>query len=454
MASAFFSDLLSTIADRGRSLLGRLEWPIDLSQKSFDVAGLCAALLSGRGEASGIAIAREALDRYEHLTPNEKVDFFDVLATKYGPDHEAVRRSIDRLSTNPGPDAETELHFAAEPLRQELFRRLNRAPGGTQAIVRMREDLLDFKRSSPELATVDRCLSHLLASWFNRGFLVLRRIEWSSPAIVLEKIIRYEAVHEIRDWDDLRRRIDPIDRRCYAFFHPALVDEPLIFVEVALMETMPSAIAPLLAETRAIASPDKARTAVFYSKSNCQKGLQGISFGSFLIKQVVEELRRELPKLETFVTLSPVPGFIRWINSSDAAEAGVDGGLVSRLNDPAWAADSSRAEALRKPIEALAAEYFLHAKTGSGRTLDSVARFHLGNGARLERINWLGDVSLKALREGGGLMVNYLYDLDAIEANHEAYANHGTIAVSTAVKRLARPAHARLQLPGGSSNKQ
>ncbi len=452
MANAFFSDLLSTIADRGRLLLGRLEWPIDLSQKSIGVAELCEALLSGRGEASGVAIARETLERYSRLNPDQKIEFFGVLASKYGPDREVLRRAISAFATSPGPETETELHFATEPLRQELFRRLNRAPGGTQAIVRMREDLLDFRRSNPELGTVDRCMSHLLASWFNRGFLVLRRIDWSTPAIILEKIIRYEAVHEIRDWDDLRRRIDSIDRRCYAFFHPALVDEPLIFVEVALIEAMPSAIAPLLAETRPIAPPGKARTAVFYSISNCQQGLQGISFGNFLIKQVVEELRRELPKLETFVTLSPVPGFMRWIKSDAGMAAGADEALVATLGDPGWAANPSTAEPLRKSVEMLAAEYFLHGKVKNGRSVDSVARFHLGNGASLERINWLGDSSLKALREGAGLMVNYLYDLDAIEANHEAYANDGAVVASPAVKRMARPARPRLQLPGGSSN--
>ena len=450
MANALFSDLLSTIADRGRSLLGRLEWPADAAAKSNDVATLCDALLSGRGEASGVALAQEALDRYARLTPDEKIAFFHVLATRYGPDPESLKRAIAAWRDKPGADTESNLHFNAEPRRQELFRRLNRAPGGTAALVRMREDLLDFKKQHPELAIVDRCMSHLLSSWFNRGFLVLRRIDWSTPANVLEKIIRYEAVHEIRDWDDLRRRIDPADRRCYAFFHPALTDEPLIFVEVALTEAIPAAIAPLLAETRAIAAPTRAKTAVFYSISNCQRGLQGISFGNFLIKQVVEELRRELAGLETFVTLSPVPGFMRWLKA--AGPEVVEPDLLARIADPALAADPARAEALRKPVEALAAEYFLHGKGKDGRVADSVARFHLGNGARLERINFLGDASLKALRDGAGLMVNYLYDRDAIEANHEAYANLGSVVASNAVKRMVKPAKGRLQVPASSSS--
>jgi len=452
MANAFFSDLLSTIADQGRLLLGRLDWSIGSAHPAGGLSELCEALVSGRGEASGIAIAREALERYRRLSDPEKIDFFMSVAKDFGPAPEALRRAVEAWRSQPDPDTAGALHFAAEPRCQELFRRLNRAPGGTDALVRMREALLEFKRETPGLAIVDRSLSHLLASWFNRGFLVLRRIDWSTPANVLEKIIRYEAVHAIRGWDDLRRRIDPVDRRCYAFFHPALVDEPLIFVEVALTDAMPGAIAPLLAESRDVAAPDKARTAVFYSISNCQQGLQGISFGNFLIKQVVEELRRELPKVDSFVTLSPVPGFMRWLRSEAGMEAAGEPSIVETLADSTWALDAARAEALRKPVEALAADYFLNAKGRDGRSADSVARFHLGNGARLERVNWLGDLSENALRDGAGLMVNYLYDLDAIEANHEAYANFGVVAASTAVKRMARPARPRLQLPAGSSN--
>ncbi len=451
MATAFFSDLLSSIADRGRSLLNKFDWPIDVAHKAGDMADLCEALLSGRGEASGVAIAHETLERYRRLAPDEKIAFFALLADAYGPDRAALDQALDAWRADPNPDSESNLHFAAEPRREELFRRLNLAPGGTAALVRMREDLIDLEPAHPEFAPVDRGLAHLLASWFNRGFLVLRRIDWSTPANVLDKIIRYEAVHEIRDWDDLRRRIDPIDRRCYAFFHPALLDEPLIFVEVALTETTPAAIAPVLAETRDVAPAAKARTAVFYSISNCQRGLRGISFGNFLIKQVVEELRRELPKLETFVTLSPVPSFARWLKSEAAMEAGADQALLDTLADLSWAADPERAEALRRRLEMLATDYFLKGKARDGRPVDSVARFHLGNGARLERINWLGDSSPKALREGVGLMVNYLYDLDAIEANHEAYANLGAVAASAGVKRMAKPARPRLQLPVGSS---
>src|SRR5438874_1450695 len=223
--------------------------------------------------------------------------------------------------------------------RQELFRRLNLAPGGTAALVRMREQLLDALDDRADRAAVDSAFIHLFSSWFNRGFLVLRRIDWSSPAIVLEKIIRYEAVHRIRGWDDLRRRIDPPDRRCYAFFHPALVDDPLIFVEVALTSEIPSAIAPILTVQRDVIGPDKANTAVFYSISNCQRGLAGVSFGNFLIKQVVEEIARENSRLSTFVTLSPVAGLAEWLKRERADEAskvlnGADRAALASLDIP------------------------------------------------------------------------------------------------------------------------
>src|ERR1700728_4559052 len=288
-SNAFFSDLLASISERGRTLLRRAGSSDD-KQDASELLQLCEALLSGRGEASGTAMAREVLDRYHHLDEAGRLSFFGDLARNYGPDRERLAHAIETGRAQPNDDDASDLHLASEPRRQELIRRLNRAPGGTSGLVAMRADLLDLMKDDKNLAALDRDVVHLLASWFNRGFLVLRRIDWSTPANILEKIIRYEAVHESRDWDDLRRRIDPIDRRCYAFFHPALVDEPLIFVEVALTEAIPGAIAPLLAEDRQLVAIERARTAVFYSISNTQRGLGGISFGSFLIKQVVEAL--------------------------------------------------------------------------------------------------------------------------------------------------------------------
>jgi malonyl-CoA decarboxylase len=445
MSNDFFSDLLASISERGRTLLRLGPASVDPKQNASDLIELCGELLSGRGEASGTVIARGVLDRYRSLDEAGRLRFFEALAQNYGPDAAKVEKAIAAWRAAPSGDGAGELHFASEPQRQELFRRLNRAPNATSELVKMRADLLDLMSSNKDLAAVDRDVVHLLASWFNRGFLVLRRIDWSTPAIILEKVIKYEAVHEIHDWDDLRRRIDPVDRRCYAFFHPALVDEPLIFVEVALTETIPGAIAPLLAEDRAPVAIDRARTAVFYSISNCQRGLGGISFGNFLIKQVVEELRRELPKLDTFVTLSPVPGFMKWLKRTpDLAVTEEDRALLELMESPDWINDAPLAAQLRAVIEPLAAHYFLKAKTPRGGPVDSVARFHLGNGARLERIDWLGDVSPKGLRESAGLMVNYLYRLDDIEKNHEAYADHYEIAASSAVKKLLKTEGRRL----------
>src|SRR3981189_1293842 len=437
-SNAFFSDLLASISERGRTLLRRGGLS-DAKQDASDLIELCEALLSGRGEASATAMAREVLDRYHDLDEAGRISFFETLAQGYGPDQEKLQQAIDTWRNAPTEDSASDLHFASEPRRQELFRRLQRAPGATSELVTMRADLLDAKSGHKDLAALDRDVVHLLSSWFNRGFLVLRRIDWSTPAIILEKIIRYEAVHEIRDWNDLRRRIDPADRRCYAFFHPALVDEPLIFVEVALTESIPGAIAPLLAEDRRPVAIERARTAVFYSISNTQRGLGGISFGSFLIKQVVEELRRELPKLDTFITLSPVPGFMNWLKQAeDVPVSGEERTLLENLDKPDWFEDAELTAQLRGVLEPLAAHYFLKARTAKGRLIASVPRFHIGNGALLERIDWPGDLSPKGLRESAGIMVNYLYRLDDIEKNHEAYANQGEIAASSAVKKLLK----------------
>jgi malonyl-CoA decarboxylase len=340
--------------------------------------------------------------------------------------------------------------------------------------VAMRRDLLRQLEAEPALNAVDADLRRLLDSWFNRGFLVLRRIDWQTPAAILEKIIAYEQVHEMRGWDDLRRRLHPTDRRCFAFFHPALVDEPVIFVEVALTREIPQTISSVLNEQPKSDNEAEPTTAVFYSISNCQEGLKGISFGNFLIKQVVEDLRAELPRLARFATLSPVPGFRRWLErrlAGGGAEAGrgllreeeriallaAAGGsgdvqedaattVLELLRRPRWWEDATAAEALSAPLTRLCAEYLTASdgppEGGGGPRgpADPVARFHLGNGARLERVNWLGNASARGMRESCGLMVNYLYDPEAIEANHEAFVRHGTVARSVGVDALLAPA--------------
>ena len=438
MSGNFISELLQSITDRGRELLAKARGTEDVS--ALGLARLAGELLTRRGEATGVALAEDVLTRYGQLSADGRRDFLIQLAKEFGPDRAGLERAIDAYRQEPSEVNALLLHEAAEPRRQEVIRRLNQAPGGTAALVHMREDLFVSERARPELKALDADFRHLFSSWFNRGFLVLRRIDWTTPANILEKIIRYEAVHEIQNWDDLRRRIEPSDRRCFAFFHPRLGDEPLIFVEVALTQTMPDAIAPLLASERPIIKGTQANTAVFYSISNCQEGLRGISFGHFLIKQVVEELRREWPKLSTFVTLSPVPDFARWLDGELVNETSIlPADLRQTLAPLKGGSQTPPTELLRKPLLAAAALYFTQGKTAKGGgPRDSVARFHLGNGARLERINWHGDLSKKGLAQAHGLMVNYLYELDDIEANHEAFADRGEIITSGEVRQLLK----------------
>lgn len=442
MNTSFFGELLQTIAERGRSLISRRsrrEAPKSVAKTIVDD---CEALLSGRGEASGTALASDILDQYAELTTGPRIAFFEALAERFGPNRKRLETAIAAWRTNPTDAAASEIHIAAEPRRLELFRRLNLAPGGTAALVRMREELLDTLERRPDLVPVNADFIHLFTSWFNRGFLVLRRIDWSTPAVILEKIIRYEAVHKINSWDDLRSRIDPPDRCCYAFFHPALVDEPLIFVEVALTREIPDAIAPILAADRATLDPERATTAVFYSISNCQRGLAGVSFGHFLIKQVVEEISRQRNKLSTFVTLSPAPDFAGWLSrerkkESSRAISESDRAALNDLDQPQWWQSQTARETVREPLLRAATWYFLHARNARDTPVDAVARFHLGNGARLEQLDFLGDSSEKGIAQSCGLMVNYRYDIDDIEKNHEAYAEGHAVIASSAVKRLA-----------------
>ena len=442
--TSFFGDMLQSIAERGRALIERTRDRREAAeQRSANLAHLCEDLLSGRGEASGVALAREILSRYGGLKTGPRIAFFEALATRFGPDRAKLSAAATAWLNSPSDVTASSVHRASEPRRLELFRRLNLAPGGTAALVRMREQLMDAVEHRDDLAVIDDDFLHLFSSWFNRGFLVLRKIDWSTPASLLEKIIRYEAVHAIRDWNDLRARIDSPDRRCYAFFHPALIDEPLIFVEVALTRGIPAAIDPILSAKRERIEPERATTAVFYSISNCQRGLAGVSFGHFLIKQVVEEISREIPRLSIFVTLSPAPNFAEWLKRERAAEASIalseeDRAALEALDRTDWWRDEERAEMVREPLLRAAAWYYLRARTPRGTPLDSVARFHLGNGARLERLNLTADTSERALRQSHGLMVNYLYDLEHIEKNHEAYAQQHAVVAASAVTRLVR----------------
>lgn len=456
--TSFFGDMLLTIADRGRRFLSFGPQRETRGDPLGSIEVQCEALLTSRGEASGMALAKDILDRWQAFDSEKQRDFMRMLVARFGPRSERLEAAIDAYRANQSPKALLELHHAAEPRRQELIRRLNLAPNGIATLVRMREVLLGLKAKDPGLAAVDADFAHLFGSWFNRGFLVLRPISWSTPADILEKIIRYEAVHHIGGWDELRRRLAPEDRRCFAFFHPQLIDEPLIFVEVALTREIPPGIGDLLREDRAPIRAAEATTAVFYSISNCQEGLRGISFGNFLIKQVVEDLRRELPGLDTFVTLSPVSGFAEWLERERRTEASdalsqADNAALARLNEPGWADDHEAVTAIQPVMTSAAARYFLSARLADGRLPDPVARFHLGNGARLERINFLGDRSTRAMKQAHGLMVNYLYKLDDIEVNHEAFADKGEVVTTAAIRRMVPPAKASrsLSLPAKAS---
>jgi malonyl-CoA decarboxylase len=413
--------------------------------------------LDGRGgEVSARARAADLGRTYLALDAGGRERFLRLLAGEFDVDRPAIDRCCAALSSAGGAEeraaAERALREALEPPRITLLRQFNALPEGVKFLVDQRAELIDLGQRDPLLAGLEEDLKRLLANWFDIGFLELKRITWESPAALLEKLMAYEAVHEIRGWTDLKNRLEA-DRRCFAFFHSRMPDEPLIFVEVALVAGMTGDIHALLDEAAPIGDPHLADTAIFYSISNCQRGLAGISFGDFLIKRVVDALATELPRLKVFATLSPVPGFRAWLERQSRAgysdlllpaertaiEALGEGtperdlpALLDRYADPHIAA------LLRDPLIRLCARYLLRERTPSGRALDSVAHFHLSNGARVERLNWLGDTSPKGLQQSAGIMVNYLYRLSDIEANHEAYRGEGRVAASAAIRNLVR----------------
>ncbi|WP_289150526.1 malonyl-CoA decarboxylase [uncultured Salipiger sp.] len=407
---SLLSDVLATLfsrTNRNRLLAG---------PDARSTEALIADLLSGRGEISGMTTAAQILDRYDELDDAGKLAFFDHLAGDLGIDTDAVRSALDAFEMEQSQSTYGAFLRAAEPRRQELARRLNRVPGATPQLVAMRADLLRLIPRTDPRARIDLDFQHLFASWFNRGFLVLRRINWESPAHILERIIAYEAVHAIDSWEDLRRRVEPSDRRCFAFFHPAMPDEPLVFVEVALTKGIPNSVQGLLTDTRASMEAVEADTAVFYSISNCQAGLAGISFGNSLIKQVAEDLSAELPNLKTFVTLSPIPTLTRWM-----AEQGID---PNGLDDDG--------------LKAAAAQFLLTAKREDGMPYDPVARFHLGNGAYVHAVHAGADMSSKGLSESAGAMVNYRYEAESFAENHERFVGQKEVVASKAVRALVK----------------
>ncbi len=428
---SFLQDILSSVFERSR--IFRTE------KDSRSILELCDAILSEQGEVSGSNLAANILYQFQNLDVEAKLDFFSHLAENFDLDAESVIQSAQSYLSERSAAALQALTLTAEPRRRELLRRINQTPGATELLVRMREDLLDMLADNPQLKCLDDDFEYLFSSWFNRGFLVLKPIDWKTPANILEKIIEYEAVHTINDWDDLRRRLQPEDRSCFAFFHPAMPEEPLIFVEVALTNEVPQSVNKLLAESRDLVDPGKFDTAVFYSISNCQRGLQGVSFGNFLIKQVVHDLKQDFPNLSTFVTLSPIPRFRSWFAKE------FEGSELANVMEIQQAFENLQVDTaeevlkdLEKPMRILLAKYFLVEQRSDGKPIDPVARFHLGNGASLLRFNWMADITENGLRQSAGMMVNYKYDLSTVETNHETYVGEGTVNTTREIRSLAK----------------
>ncbi|MDP4060285.1 hypothetical protein RBLE17_00060 [Rhodobacteraceae bacterium LE17] len=404
---SYLNGLFSTVFER------RFARAVSSDAEGREITALARDLLGTQGEVSGSTLARLILDQYTEADAEGKKAFFEFLLSDLEIDPVEVVETLKDYKAAPSKRSYRAYATASEPKRQELLRRLNQVPGGTQRLVSMRRDLLRMIREDAKLEPLDVDFQHLLASWFNRGFLVLRRINWSSPAEVLEKIIAYEAVHAIDSWDDLRLRLQPADRRCFGFFHPAMPDEPLIFVEVALTQGIPNSVQNLLADGRAPIEAEEADTAVFYSISNCQAGLAGISFGNSLIKQVAADLARDLSALDTFVTLSPIPGLTRWLETNQSP-------TIKNAS-----------------VDAQAAHYLIAAKREDKLPLDPVARFHLGNGAAVHAVHANADISDNGMRQSKGAMVNYLYDLAQVTANHEHFVTEKVVAASRAVRTLS-----------------
>ena len=398
-----------------------------LNEETETIDSLCAMMMASDGEYSSLLLAERILNAFAKLDAEGRLAFFRLLHSDYDIDVDAIKSAIRGYEHNPDAANLRNVTRAAEPGRRELLRRVNLTPGGTRRLVKMREHLLAAMREHPELEIIDTDFHHLFNAWFNRGFLLMEPIDWTTPAHILEKIIAYEAVHEIENWSELRGRLEPEDRYCYGFFHPSMEDEPLVFVEVALTEQVPRGIGEILQRDPGSDTPENLSCAIFYSISTCHRGLAGVSFGNFLIKQVATSLKLRFPQLKTFATISPVPGFRRWLE----AQASIEESVAALLEE----FDTEADEALRGALEKLAASYLLEQKNDKNEPLDPVARFHLKNGAILERINILGNPSDKGMKSALGTMVNYVYDLSRVEENHEEYVRNSQVISSSQVKK-------------------
>jgi len=398
-----------------------------LKEETESIESLCRMMMKSDGEYSSLFLAERILNAFARLDYRQRLAFFNVLLVNYDIDANNIKAAVEDYEQNPDAANLLRVTQAAEPGRQELLRRINLAQHGTRRLVKMREHLLAAMREKPELKKIDTDFHHLFNAWFNRSFLLMQPIDWTTPAHILEKIIAYEAVHEIGSWSELRRRLQPSDRYCYGFFHPSMEDEPLVFVEVALTDQVPQGIGEILHRETESNAPENPSCAIFYSISNCHAGLAGISFGNFLIKQVATSLKQRFPQLKTFSTISPAPGFRSWLESQPQEREEIATILAE------FSADAD--EAMRDEVEKLAANYFLTQKNSRGKPLDPVARFHLKNGAILERINILGNPAEKGMERSLGTMVNYVYDLSRVEENHEEYVKNDRVISSSQVKK-------------------
>ena len=398
----------------------------------------CHDLLSDWGEGPGRRLANDVLAGYASLDPVARAAFFDALVHEFSADPFALQRAAQGYVRDPSDATLLGLRRAGESPRQELFLRINGARGGTAFLVHMRDHLLQGLRDHGSWAVVEADLAHVLKSIFNRGLLEFHQIDWETPAPVLEKLMQYEAVHAIHDWREMRRRLEA-DRRCYAFFHPAWPDEPLIFTEVALTRGVSTKVQPILDPASPLLEPDACDAAIFYSITNCQPGLRGFSFGNPLIGRALDELRAQLPWLRTFATISPIPGFRPWLSAlvSSLENASRVAALLAKLNFRGWPDDATVAGELEQDLVPLCAHYLLHAKHGD-EPADPVARFHLANGARLRQVNWLSDVSGAGLARSVGLTATYLYYPTDLERNGQRYGSERKINTTRQIEHLSR----------------
>ncbi len=418
----FFHELINSLFEKPK-INKSLNFLFD-KKKPLTTKEYVQNVATAKGEVSALGHAELLITHCEQLNDSELIQFFELLRKHYEVSIDDLLMAMQNYEIKKTSENLVKLMKLSEPLRRNIFRRCNAISRGTVRLVNLRKRLLEFTLKKPELKAVDFDLVYLFKNWFNRGFLILRPINWETPAHILEKIIAYEAVHEINSWDELRARLAPKDRRCFAFFHPSMQDEPIIFVEVALTREIPSNIQNVLQKDRDFLEPEEAKVAVFYSISNCQKGLNGISFGNFLIKQVATDLSNELQNLKNFVTLSPIPGFRKWIkNNYPKLDV-----KIEKIKKP------DQLSKIKDDLLNCLGEYFFKSERSDKMPNDPVARFHLGNGASLEQINFLGDVSLNGIDLSGGLMVNYLYDLEKVEQNHETFVSEKKIIISKKAK--------------------